>query len=434
MGQVKVGTALLGAAMLAQLGLPAVSAAVDPVIVAVRPLSLLDAQETPPVPDDEPLDTEGIPGDGAGETTSAPDSEIPQAAPDTQAPVDDTEPGDQGSRPVEQPAPAPAPAPAPDPAPVAEPAPAAPVAEPVPVSTGPVAAEPVPAGPAYAAVDSYSSGDSYASVETAEATWPFMYGGSVFLNAGYGPGEANAAEGYDSCEIRTTNGRAYVGVHCSDGDLVAGFTPPPWESQTTPVPGSGIANTSGNDDFWSRVTGESGAIRVPVPSATTAAQPATVVEGRSRDRTKTVTVTRNGESETVTRSGRNNSSDTPSDSKNDDKNGKNDGKKNDNNNKNNNKNKKQKTAKQESGEKSGDSDKSAEQDLASEKKDRKAHRNHKPAPRRGVIETGQAIAPESPESFSACVQRSIQQPELRLDCSELISADIDAALEHDSGS
>ncbi|MFM9108705.1 MAG: hypothetical protein ACKOWF_18615, partial [Chloroflexota bacterium] len=308
MNQAKVGSALLGAALLAQLAAPsapAVSAAADHLVTSAQPSALLDAQESPPSPDDEPLDqpVEQPPADQQP-AEQPPADQQPAGPPASQAPEDDTELGDQGSRPVATAAPGGEPAP---------PAVESPVADAVPA--GPVAAEPVPAGPAPVSVgDSYASGgisDSYSpGYLAAEDQWPFSSGGgSVYLNAGYGPGEANAETGYDSCEHQVTNGRAYVGIHCDAGRVVAGFTPPPWAA--APAPESGLFN--GNDDFWSRVTGEGGIIKVPVPGAADAPDGTTVIEGRSRERTKTVTITRNGVSETVERAGRGNRTGSSSD-------------------------------------------------------------------------------------------------------------------------
>ena len=55
----------------------------------------------------------------------------------------------------------------------------------------------------------------------------------MFVNAGFGPGEAGQSVGIDTCENRVVNGRAYVGVHCSGGNLVTGFTPPFWATAGT---------------------------------------------------------------------------------------------------------------------------------------------------------------------------------------------------------
>lgn len=441
MGQVKVGPALLGAAMLAQLAIPAVTAATDhPALSPVQPLALLDAQEMPPPPDDEPLDQENPaadqpPVDQQPAEQPAPDAEaqIPAGATDTQAPVDDTELGDQGGRPVDQPTVSVPGGSEPVPADASGPGSTVDV---TPVPAGPVAAEPVPAGPVDVTVgDSYSQWDSYGYTDSYEQSWPFMYGGSVFVNAGYGPGEANAETGYDSCENRVTNGRAYVGVHCDGGNVVAGFTPPPWAVTATPAAGAGLLGSSGNDDFWSRVTGEGGVVKVPVPGATTAPADAKIVEGRSRERTKTVTITRNGESETVTHSGKNNSTDTPKDSKNGNRNGNDNGKNGNNNNKK--KNNKSAGAKADAnagaargGKDSGDGKSS--QDLASDKHGRKHRKHHKPEREQGVA-AEQTAGIESGGAFAACVQQSIQHPGVNLHCGDLISTRIGTSLGLNAG-
>jgi hypothetical protein len=386
-GQATVGKALLGAALLAQLATPAGLAAPAGESSPVMPVAMLDAQEDPAARDDE-------------EMLDEPAAEAAQAT--TAAPEDDTETLDTQPRPADSPpAPvsaAPAPAAGPVPAPPVEPAPAA--------APAPVAAAPVPA----AAADSYgdSYGDSYSG-----PPWPFNTGGSVYVNAGYGPGEANAAAGFNTCKYRVSNGRAYVGVHCSGGDLVSGFTPPPWQTgRVSPFPGA----LPVSDDFWSRVSGQGGVVRVPAPAAVTVPEGATVIEGRSRERVKTTTITRNGVSETVTNSGKNNqvsgggrkaSRDRASDSaeKSDKKS----------------KRSSEQTISQRSG--SGQASNLAGQTREPDAKDKREKRKRK---------RDRQVADVATMTFAECVQRAIKEQQERSSCGDLIRDEIDASLERSS--
>lgn len=130
-------------------------------------------------------------------------------------------------------------------------------------------------------IDETAPVDGSTPTDTAptDSAWPATEEGGVFVNGGYGPGEANAADGFDSCKSKVQNGRAYVGVHCAAGKVVVGFVPPAWMTDATQT--------------------DPNANPVPEPQPTALAQGVNV-EGRSRTREKTTTITRNGVSETVT--------------------------------------------------------------------------------------------------------------------------------------
>ncbi|MCC6313729.1 MAG: hypothetical protein IT337_06925 [Thermomicrobiales bacterium] len=178
-------------------GVLAVGQPVQPADAAMAgALPLIQNQRTQPA-DTEPLDADL--GTTASTSPTGADEEDLDREPRTSATAGgtDVEPLDQG-------------------APPAAPAAAEPVSAAAPAAAAPLASEPV------------QSGETSAPAEptTAGLGWPFnkKEGGGVFVNAGFGPGEASSGQGVQTCSVRAVNGRAYSGSGCSGADVVAGFT------------------------------------------------------------------------------------------------------------------------------------------------------------------------------------------------------------------
>lgn len=242
-------------------------------------------------PDDEPLD--GQPVDrqpAAQEPAIAPAADAENL--DQGAPLDDAENLDQG--PV-----AAAPSGADEelldqgpPPTTSAPVPAAAAAAPVPAAP-PAASAPAPATEAPVDYGYPTGGKPVASAP--KSTWPFDSGGGVFVNAGFGPSEASAAQGFDSCKQRVSNGRAYVGVNCAGADVVSGFTPPPWQTGTVEAAQTVIRPASALSPSEWQPSSSPGAANPDNAAESTNAGNAVFKEGKSRTRTRTITMDEDGD-------------------------------------------------------------------------------------------------------------------------------------------
>lgn len=237
--------------------------------------------------DDEPLDGEPVDLEPVAQD---PIDTADEEALDQGSPPDDDEDLDQG--------PAPAASSAIDEEPLDQgPPPTTSAPPPAATSTVPVQAAP-PAAPAPvvapAAIPAEPTGGK-PIVSSPKPTWPFDDGGGVFVNAGFGPGEASAEQGFDSCKQRVSNGRAYVGVNCSGADVVSGFTPPPWlvasaeAAQTVIRPASALSLSE-----WQPGSSPSAANTANAAESTNDGN-TVYKEGKSRTRTRTVTINEDGD-------------------------------------------------------------------------------------------------------------------------------------------